>query len=427
MFVESNDIFKYWPNEVQAGDVDKQSATTDHTNGGKVSFFAYAPYVLVEQGTAANIDGANPATGAVNGSNTTDGITHISGNNYAGDPYITYTVPADINTGGAFVDLLWGTLNSTTQNVISSGTNGGVTGNSSGTAGEYATAVLHGNTVNADLTKQEVDGTVGFLFKHALAKLGGGESNSLGFLVKLDIDNGGTASGGARETFDIGSSGSDNAWRTIVTIDNITITNDLDNSGDINGSEVGIGGTHRLNLATGQWSEVTAGGVYTQTIAVTGANAVLNSKIAEKYDGSSTWLTHLGSATNYFSYTNTANINNDHPGVFETPINIYNSNTQSPIILIPGCTPKFKITVDYIVRTYDANLSASYSEVRQKITKTVTFGSAIQLNKYYTLVMHLGLTGIKFTAGVTNWNDEDGDGTPDSTPTETVHLPLNVE
>ena len=48
-------LTKYWPNEVHdfwGDDVDDQNndsandpATTDYTNGGLVSFFAYAPYV----------------------------------------------------------------------------------------------------------------------------------------------------------------------------------------------------------------------------------------------------------------------------------------------------------------------------------------------------------------------------------------------
>jgi len=52
---------KYWPNEVQNGDVDDQDGNTSNdpaqgsdSYGGNVSFFAYAPYVFV------NTTGANP-------------------------------------------------------------------------------------------------------------------------------------------------------------------------------------------------------------------------------------------------------------------------------------------------------------------------------------------------------------------------------
>ena len=40
---------KYWPNEVQEGAVDDQdpAATTEHDNGGKLTFFAYAPFTGV--------------------------------------------------------------------------------------------------------------------------------------------------------------------------------------------------------------------------------------------------------------------------------------------------------------------------------------------------------------------------------------------
>ena len=113
----------------------------------------------------------------------------------------------------------------------------------------------------------------------------------------------------------------------------------------------------------------------------------------------------------------------------ETAQSIYNSASQSPIILIPGQTPKFTITVDYVVRTYDANLSATkpYSEVEQIITKTITFGSAVELNKHYTILMRLGLTGIKFTASVSDWvTDFDGDSDVTDDYKE-VYLPINVE
>ena len=63
---------KYWPNDFADNDVDAQTpaAQGSTTYGGKVSFFAYAPYVATASGTS--------------------GITAISANNVGGNPTITY-------------------------------------------------------------------------------------------------------------------------------------------------------------------------------------------------------------------------------------------------------------------------------------------------------------------------------------------------
>lgn len=414
---------KYWPNDIANGTaVDDQTtdgaATGSATYGGNVSFFAYAPYV--------------------SGTLETDGITGMSTNTTTGDPTITYTIPSDINAGGAFVDLLWGTLSGTTENVLSTQQNG-VTGNKDATDNTYIKAILDGETVNADLTKQKVDGTVGFAFKHALAKIGGyGNGTTTGFLVKLDIDNKNTGeastaiNGGAREEFSVSTD--NDAWRTIVTIKSIEITNDLNGATEGLGEGVALGGTKTLNLATGQWSTPTGAGAFTQTIganAATTYHAEISSKIAEMYSNGgadATWISKYDTKTDYFVKTLTAVNTGNHPGVTETAQSVYNATNQSPIILFPGTTPKFKITVDYVVRTYDANLSSKYSEVEQIISKVITFQNAVELNKHYSILMHLGLTSVKFTATVSDWDvaDPDNDNIIEVEDAEDIHLPINV-
>lgn len=436
---------KYWPNEVQNGAVDDQTdpAKSTGTNGGKVSFFAYAPYT------------GFPITP------TTDGIVAINGatalataNAVTGDPTVTYTIPTDLNaddSGDAFVDLLWGTLNGTSKNVLDNDQNGveGTKTTSSAnpikpTSGTYASNILDDYFTNADLTKQKTAGTVGFKFIHALSKIGGRNSDSTspttGFLVKLDIDGtGGAETGGTREKFDANEDSDtdddDDLWRTIVTVKSITITNDLNDDDDAGDTgEVGIGGTRTLNLATGCWSEDAVTTLYKQTIGTAdGTNtydAVLNTKIAEIYDNTpTTWLSHL-TAANYFKNSNAKDNSSTHPGVTETAQSVYNSTNQSPIILFPGTTPKFKITIDYIVRTHDPNLKDGYSEVEQVVTKTITFLEAVKMNKHYSILMRLGLTGVKFTATVDDWDtDFDGDGTPGEVEedSQNVYLPINVQ
>lgn len=82
---------------------------------------------------------------------------------------------------------------------------------------------------------------------------------------------------------------------------------------------------------------------------------------------------------------------------------------------------EFTISVEYLVRTYDENLpveavgGATCSKVTQTITNNVTMNLASHKN--YTLVLHLGLTSVKFSADVSGWQDD---------ATEQVWLPSNV-
>lgn len=88
------------------------------------------------------------------------------------------------------------------------------------------------------------------------------------------------------------------------------------------------------------------------------------------------------------------------------------------------------------VRTADKNLSQGYTEVRQIITNKVELGTSLDPNKYYTLIIHLGLTSVKFEAVVADWTndngttyDENGDPITPGSPVEngtSVWLPSNV-
>lgn len=378
---------KYWPNEVQNGNVDEQTspATSTEANGGKVSFFAYAPYVSVDQTTAANENGADPNSSAINNSNTTDGILKLSGNAYKGDPIISYTMPADINTGGAFVDLLWGTYNGTDAGVASL-SNSGATGIADASGGTYEEALLTGKTTNADLTKQKVSGQVEFLFQHALAKIGGAND---AFQIIADIDDGSAASGGSYEVVS-------SKKNTKVTLKSITIAN----------ATTKMKTAGKFNLATGQWTETTG----EQTFSNTWSNipsTKLNSAIIEPDAATVTgWKT---------SWTDTEYIKTDEAR------NVF-ANDQAPCFyIIPGEQPRLKVTVCYVVRTQDAALADGFTEVEQTISKEITFTRTAELNKRYNLKIHLGLTTVKFEATVANWDDNSGAGY-----LEEIHVPLNV-
>ena len=76
--------------------------------------------------------------------------------------------------------------------------------------------------------------------------------------------------------------------------------------------------------------------------------------------------------SDYFAYTNAQDENKDHPGVTEEAQNVFEKADQAPLMFIPksGITPTFRITVDYIVRTYDEALKTKYTEVEQIISKS---------------------------------------------------------
>lgn len=377
---------KYWPNDVQNGAVDDQDnhasnnqATGDGTNGGNLTFFAYAPYV------ASN----NAASGTIS-STPDEGITGFSTNTTTGDPTITYVVPA---SGSDIVDLLWGTRGTTSTNVNGAG-NAGVTT----TATSYVAApvenrstwmedIAYNYTMNADLTKQKTDGVVDFAFKHALAKFGGFQ----GLKIITDVNNGTAVSGGNLDN---------NKDR--VTVKSINIVARAKNTANTKYYATQAG---TFNLATGKWTITGT----EQVSAPTGTSfsipvAMMNTAIAEPASVT-TWdnvsgITGVPSSGAVNVYANLA------------------AETQ-PVVFIPGTKPELTVTVDYVVRTNDTNLSVGYSEVEQVITKKITFANAVELNKYYTLIIHLGLEDINFTASVGDWVNSGASETD-------VYLPINV-
>lgn len=406
------DNIKYWPNEIQSGAVDVPGATTSHVNGGKVSFFAYAPYV--DHGVTLG----------------STGITAFSGNDLAGDPTVTYTFAKT----GKNVDLLWGTYGSTTASVVGGTFNQGVIStaatisqrpvanraswpidilsNTSGTPTAYR--------LNGDLVKQEIDGTVGFAFKHALSKVGGtstsNPSNTAGLQIVLDAD---------------AVTAANAASNTVITVENIKITtmpmSYLDNDGTVQTGKYITGGV--FNLATGKW---------TVNVSDDAANAIVHELTGTGENVSGTLNVDIAEPASVTSMTGTPmQVNGSVPGVTGTAKPVYGTAT-SPLLFIPGCKPKFEIEITYYVRSFDSKLNAgaasggegTWTKVKQVIKKTVEFAQYTELNKRYTLLIHLGITSVNFTAAVSAWDDDatgidtDSDSTGDSNE---VALPLNVQ
>jgi len=371
----------YWPNGGQ------NQGSTPVEGAQYVSFFAYAPYKAV---STTEGDNNGKAT-----DNATTGITALSSNATSGDPTVSYTLGAK----GADADLLWGTA----------GTNGSTT---SGTEAQAGTTFTGGKAaVNANLSKMKVGGKVQFNFKHALAKFGGTgagtDGKTSGLMVVADIDNGTATTGGTL-----------NAAETKITVKSIKIESVIKGSDGNMATEASIPTSGTLNLATGVWttSETNMGKIdYEITspaaTATDGATKqTLNEAIAEPASVSS-W-NDLSSVT----------------GVTTTPQIVYTETT--PLLIIPdGKNRTFRITIDYIVRTKNESLHKGYTEVEQSFYKDLTLNN-VSLNAKYNLLIHLGLTSVKFDATVSDWANTANGGTTSGTSTDTdpmvIYMPENV-
>lgn len=325
----------YWPN----GNATADNASATGAGGGKLSFFAYAPYVAV-----------TPSTGIVTatGDAATTGITALSSNAAPTAPTVSYSL-----AGG--VDLLWGTA----------GANDVTVGNAA-----QAGATLTGGKadVNVDLTKMKTNGKIKFLFKHALAQI-----NSL--KVIADIDNIGAATGGSLSN-------------TKIYVEKVTLANGLTTGENPESTIIGNG---TFDLTTGVW---TAGSerenvAFNVAAASVKTDADLAMNTAIQIPATTPNVTPGNAWDDIFAT----------PGVTTTATDVLNGISTK---LIPGSGQKLKITIKYWVTTKDSNLSKGYTWIPQEITKTISLGD-IEMNKSYGIVMHLGLTSVKFTATVSDW------------------------
>lgn len=428
---------KFWPNDfAQDAAVDHAEGTGESgkaawgsQNGGKVSFFAYAPYV---QFTTTSKEYQGKSKASTEATAATKGITGITANDATGEPEVYYILgTADVDHA---VDLLWG-----------------VRGNSSGYQKADGSKDTH-TDYNTNLTKQSVTENVNFLFKHALSKVAGHTPESTpagalqtGLQVVLDIDDGSTSTGEQAAT---AITGGTKQLNTLVTVKSIEIYDQASaNTAGINNlskatSDLVTGGW--FNIANGSWtlgSTPSVGATYSSTVG-TGESSdagTLNANIAEPSD-----VTKLKyDATTYTTY-HWANNTTEFSGVTKDPQDVYTSDSDVPsLILIPSTTAQtLVVRVKYYVRTYDTNLSTSapgttgetgqWTKVEQTITNEVTIpANSLQPNKYYKLLIHLGLTSVKFSASVVDWEEAaesktDGTDNTDGNNDKDIYLPSNT-
>ena len=370
---------KYWPNGGQT-----EGGVTPVETAQHLSFFAYAPYKDLTK-------------------NSTIGITGLSANNVPGDPTVTYALGAK----DAEADLLWGTAGSNDP------TNGAKIGTTTSGVSQDGTD-LGGKAkakVNANLTKMKVDGKVQFYFKHALAKFGGtgatvGDKTS-GLMVVADIDN------GYIPTTKDGSLGD----ITKITVKSIKIESVIKGTDGKMTTDASIPASGTFNLATGEW---------TNTNTTMGKiDYEINSPKATATDGATTQTmnTDIAEPAKFESWDELP------AGVTTTAKSVYTETT--PLLIIPdGGNHTFRITIDYIVRTKDEALSKKYTEVEQSFYKDLTLNN-VSLNAKYNLLIHLGLTSVKFDAYVSTWDNTANGGITDDNSTNNdpmeIDMPANVK
>ena len=452
------DPVKYWPNGNDAANAaNTPSNTAQAEKEGKLSFYAFAPYTAA---TTTAYSGTVPDDVSSNGvsaaktmtTGKSNGVTAITGNDCPSNVWVKYLMPnAQVDEA---VDLLWGVRGSYQYKETDNGNNP-----------PTALTSLDGNTYNINLTKQIVKASstnekVKFLFKHALSKIGGqtvatenvsnapASTDKVGFMVVADIDVNTAGSAGDHDDQAAYLGSNFDASKTLITLKAVKIQDGKSASDDtdiakVTGKNSNIFNSGWFNIETGTWKggAVETTGATVKIIAksddanqsvTNDANYSINPLIREvasysKSDGSGVKKLASGGAT--WAEGNPT-------GVTTTAQAVFASENIPGLLLIPGSTAQtLYITVDYLVRTADANLAKGYTEVEQVITNEVNI-SSLSPNKYYTIIMHLGMTSVKFEAKVADWEthnggtfDENGTYTPGSTATvneQDVWLPSNV-
>ena len=448
---------KYWPNGIDAANGGANPSNTATEEAAQyLSFFAYAPYVY--QNTSATYDVANTFVGgetsvptavgtavytgdAENPSaptETQNGIVAMSKNDQTKDMYVKYILNPAKDTNGKFVDLLWGLRGQGTYKE---------TDNVNNTLGSAL-----GTAYNTDLTKQTVDEKVKFLFKHALARVGGNTSKTssgsgaqvCGLWAVVDVDKNSTSAGEGQSNQTTYFSNDFNKAKTLVTIEEVkirdkytyTVTEDGGSAISDENSDFLTEGW--FDIMNGTWTETDTRVAHTE-----GGHGVIYSVTAKSTPGSGEYKLNPAIKENGVTNPTGADWNGtnsgDATGVNLTKEKVYAEDEDVPgLLLIPGTNGNtLYITVKYRVRTADKNLSTGFSEVTQTITNAVTIGGVapnnLEPNKYYNLVMHLGLTSVKFEAVVADWSngsdtydEHGGEITPGTGNDKSVWLPSNV-
>lgn len=449
---------KYWPNGNDAANAASTPSNTALAESEqKLSFYAFAPYTAVTTTAYTGNIPDNVSTNDVIASKTmttgkTNGVTAVTGNDSPSNIWVKYLMPnAQVDEA---VDLLWGVRGSYQYKETDNENNP-----------TTALTSLDGTSYNINLTKQIVKESdaqrVKFLFKHALAKIGGqtvstedvtetpGTTDQIGFKIVADVDvNTETTSGDHDDQATYFGSDFDKTV-TLITLKAVKIQDGKSASDDgeitkVTGKTSNIFNAGWFNIETGTWEggAVETTGATVKIVAnYTDADATntiytINPAIKELENGAGK-STSTTNNQKLLADSDGKKWSTDNPtGVTTEAQPLFAKENVPGLLLIPGSTAQtLYITVDYLVRTADPNLSKGFSEVEQVITNTVDI-SGLNPNKYYTIIIHLGMTSVKFEAVVADWEtansgtfNENGHYTEGSEATKNeshVWLPSNV-
>lgn len=90
-------------------------------------------------------------------------------------------------------------------------------------------------------------------------------------------------------------------------------------------------------------------------------------------------------------------------GVTTTPVNLLN-NDEYFMLLPDSAAAEYSITIEYDVITTDAALSGGKSTITNNITKKASI--KLEAGKAYTIALQLGMTTVKLSATVVDWDDQ---------------------
>lgn len=440
------DPVKYWPNGLDAANTHVGNGQSTQTQIQKLSFFAYAPYKAVSFFDTAN-DG-NAPTGITVGTDSkknnaaTNGIKAMTTNAFTGNVWVKYLLPKAQEDEA--VDLLWGLRGSASYSETDNSANAGTIGTG----------------YNINLTKQLVDEKVAFLFKHALTKIGGqtyatedntvaADGDKIGFKIIADVDINATTTAGDHDdqaTY-FGTGADFDKTKTLITLKSIKIQDGMTATSDVETSVTGI--TSNTGIYNSGWFNIEKGEWDTQEVIGEGSKISIVAKSADANQSSTTdtdysinpeireaasYSNYAGSGVKKLASGDAAWASGNPSGIYTTAVPVFAKETIPGITLIPGgATQDIYITVDYLVRTADPNLATGFSEVEQVISNKVSLAS-LQPNKFYTIIIHLGMTSVKFEAVVADWQtasagtyDENGTYTSGGDANEShIWLPSNV-
>ena len=409
---------KYWPNDFSTDAVDDQdddradNPATGSRNGGKVSFFAYAPHVEV-----------TPGTGVVTGS-TDYGVTALTGNDATGSPKVTYklnqaaitrfTTDTDVEFPSALlkdnVDLLWGVSATNHFHTI-------LNGGKSLTEGLPVTNLTKPTTAEAvNLRFLHATGQLRLLVQGAFDELSPGTEN-VDLAQSCILVNRVNINAGKREgVLDLCNTVANMPkWDVSGKADHEILLLSTQRERRNYGASFTYFNVMNTTISNGRYAATSLPANYEQTPEGSDWSAVTTDKLAsETYMYSSLTPETFGDLPE--GVTNQAkNVLNlpkvevyrdtDGDGVDETYYE--DDETGYGFLFIPVTADgnrlkSISVRICYDVITQDASLvrnkPAGFSIIRNDIARTLTLPDDyyFDANKIYTLRMVLGLTTVKF-------------------------------